>query len=115
MISLSLAPGKFWIESRPAWVISTTCRKSGETTFMAAQRGLTISGPASGFSSDYFEINSARIGSNMSISVTLPPGYGARSDKRYPVIYATDAYTNCAFTVAATNQLLSDRLRPIDP
>ncbi len=80
---------------------------------MTRQPGLTISGPALGFSSDHLEIASTCVGERFSISVTLPPGYS--DDGPRPVVYATDAYTNCSFTVGATSLLLGDRLRPIEP
>jgi predicted alpha/beta superfamily hydrolase len=87
----------------------------GERRIMARQAGLTISGPAIGFSSDHFEIDSRLVGSKFSIAVTLPPGYSEQSSRRYPVLYATDTFTNCAFTIGANNALLGDRLRPVQP
>src|SRR5262245_56363138 len=68
-----------------------------------------------GFSSDTFQIDSARIADRFSISVTLPPGYSEASEQRYPVLYATDAFVHCAATIAVTCRLLTDYLRPVQP
>lgn len=64
---------------------------------------------------ELFDIDSARVGSVFSVEVTLPAGYTADSSNRYRVVYATDAHTNRASTIAAAASLIGDRLRPVEP
>ena len=77
--------------------------------------GQSLIGPAMGFSSENFQIDSARVGDRFEISVTLPPGYRDDAATPYPVIYSPDTHTNCAMTVAATTMMIGDRNRPVQP
>lgn len=77
--------------------------------------GQSMIGPAMGFSSENFQIDSAHVGDRFEISVTLPPGYRDNAATPYPVLYSPDSHTNCAMTVAATTMMIGDRLRPVQP
>jgi len=62
----------------------------------------------------YFEIDSRRVGARFGVWVTLPLRY-AREDVDYPVVYQTDGNKAAPTTVPAFGLLRDDPINPIRP
>ncbi|GAB92574.1 alpha/beta hydrolase [Gordonia rhizosphera] len=78
---------------------------------MTALTSSGIVGHSVGFTTDHFVFDSPVVGDSFSVAVTAP----ARRRGDLPVIYAADAHTNAAPTMAAAMSLMGDRLRPVQP
>ena len=63
---------------------------------------------------EYFELDSARVGARLGIWVTVPPGYALES-VRYPVLYVTDGNTQVAVTAPLSHAMMLDPIRPVQP
>lgn len=64
--------------------------------------------------SEYFEIDSKRVGARFGIWVTLPPKYGQTSG-RYPVLYLTDGNVGGRTANAIAYGVMGDLMRPVHP
>ena len=48
--------------------------------------------PATLFGAEVYDVPSKIMKSNIRVSVSVPMGYDAKSDKKYPVLYVLDAF-----------------------
>lgn len=64
---------------------------------------------------DYFELDSAAVGTRFAVWVTRPLSYAAQPDHRFPLLYVTDGNPGAALIGPYTSLFGADQITPIEP